>query len=256
MTVKVEDVHKYTPEHVATDEMNWDAYAEHYDQMCKFNPSYQENIEILLDLVRDWPLPKNAKVCDLGAGTGNYILAISKLRPDVEFHHVDFDEKMNEAASLKYAEQGVANVHLLTQYVQECEFPDESFDLILCVNALYAINPQEEVLKKVKDWLKPKGRLFLIDFGRKQRTLDWTFYLFRESMKKHKAGEYVRALINYREVFKQNRRTSKGQGTGRYWLHSTSEFGVALQRCGFRVLELYACYRGYADLAICRKKDD
>ncbi len=255
MNIELEDVHKYTPEEVATDEMNWDAYAEHYDQMCKFNPSYQENIEILLRLVDDWPMPDNAKVCDLGAGTGNYILALSEIRPNVEFFHVDFDEKMNEAALRKYQAGGVDNVHLVTEYVQECEFPDESFDLIMCVNALYAISPQDEILRKAKRWLKPNGRFFLIDFGRKQRTLDWTIYLFRESMKNHQAGEYVRALINSREVLKQNRRTSKGQGTGRYWLHTTSEFGDALESCGLRVEELYACYRGYADLAICSKPD-
>ena len=256
MNIEVEDVHKYTPEDVATDEMNWDAYAEHYDQMCKFNPSYQENVEILLNLTNEWPLPGDAKVCDLGAGTGNYILALSSLRPEAEFFHVDFDEKMNDAAKRKYEAAGADNVHIVTEYVQECEFPDESFDLIMCVNALYAISPQEEILKKAKRWLKPDGRLFLIDFGRKQRTLDWTIYLFRESMKNHQAGEYVRALINSREVLKQNRRTMKGQGTGRYWLHTTSEFGTALETAGFIVDELYACYRGYADLAICRKCDD
>lgn len=253
MNIELEDVHKYTPEDVATDEMNWDAYAEHYDQMCKFNPSYQENVDILLNLIRTWPLPETAKVCDLGAGTGNYIAALSKLRPEAEYFHVDFDEKMNQAALRKYEEEGVKNVHLVTEYVQECEFPEETFDLIMCVNALYAISPQEEILRKAKGWLKPNGRLFLIDFGRKQRTLDWTIYLFRESMKNHQAGEYVRALINSREVLKQNRRTSKGQGTGRYWLHTTSEFGEALKACGLHVDELYACYRGYADLAICSK---
>lgn len=253
MSIELEDVHKYTPEGIAADEMNWDAYAEHYDQMCKFNPSYQENIEILLRLINEWPMPEDARVCDLGAGTGNYILALSAARPDANYVHVDFDEKMNDAAIRKYQEAGVKNIQLVTEYVQDCEFPDNEFDLIMCVNALYAISPQEEILRKARRWLKPDGRIFLIDFGRKQRTLDWTIYLFRESMKSHQAGEYVKALINSREVLKQNRKTSKGQGTGRYWLHTTSEFGDALKACGFDVDELYACYRGYADLAICKK---
>ena len=37
----------YVAENVQSDEMNWDAYAEHYDVMCELNPSYQENIEYL-----------------------------------------------------------------------------------------------------------------------------------------------------------------------------------------------------------------
>lgn len=255
VNIELEDVHKYVPTNVAADEMNWDAYAEHYDQMCKFNTSYQENIKILQDLVASWPLPADAQICDLGAGTGNYITSLAKTCPEARFVHVDFDEKMNDAAFRKYQEAGIQNIQLVTEYVQDCEFPDNSFDLILCINALYAISPQENVLKKVKRWLKPDGRFFVIDFGRKQRTLDWTIYLFRESMKNHQAGEYVKALINSREVLKQNRKTSQGQSTGRYWLHSTTEFGDALRACGFSVEELYACYRGYADLAICRKSE-
>lgn len=255
MNIELEDVHKYVPTDIATDEMNWDAYAEHYDQMCKFNTSYQENVQILLDLVASWPLPEGANVCDLGAGTGNYITALAKTRPDAKFVHVDFDQKMNEAALRKYRQVDIQHVQLVTEYVQDCDFPDESFDLIMCVNALYAISPQDEVLKKVKRWLKPNGRFFVIDFGRKQKTLDWTIYLFRESMKNRRAGEYVKALINSREVLKQNRRSTKGQETGRYWLHTTSEFGEALSSCGFEIDSLYSCYRGYADLAICKNSE-
>jgi ubiquinone/menaquinone biosynthesis C-methylase UbiE len=200
-------------------------------------------------------MPETAKVCDLGAGTGNYILALSDTRPNASFVHVDFDEKMNESALRKYQQAAIKDVEIVTEYVQNCSFQDNEFDLIMCVNALYAISPQGEILKRARRWLKPNGRIFLIDFGRKQRTLDWTIYLFRESMKNHQAGEYVKALINSREVLKQNRKTSKGQDTGRYWLHTTSEFGDALEACGFQVDELYACYRGYADLAVCRKGD-
>lgn len=256
MNIELEDVHKYVPTNVATDEMNWDAYAEHYDQMCKFNTSYQENVEILLDLAANWPMPQNAKVCDLGAGTGNYILSLAESYPSAEFVHVDFDEKMNEAAIRKYRDAEVNNIQVVTEYVQECDFQDNSFDLIMCVNALYAISPQDEVLARIRRWLKPGGRFFAIDFGRKQKTLDWAIYLFRESMKKQQAGEYVKALVNSREVLKQNRRSTKGQESGRYWLHSTSEFGEKLSSIGFQVDDLYACYRGYADLAICRKEKE
>jgi ubiquinone/menaquinone biosynthesis C-methylase UbiE len=250
MNVELEDVHRYVPGDVANDEMNWHAYAEHYDQMCKFNPPYQDNIDTLIRYLSEWSLPSNADICDLGAGTGNYILEVAKSFPDV---HIDFDSKMNELANKKYAAAGVDKVSIVTEYAQQCTFPKNRFDLVICVNALYAISPQEDVLRKVRSWLRPDGWFFIIDFGRKQRTLEWTLFLFRQSLKAHRAGEYVKALLDAREVLKQNRKSTKGQESGRYWLHSTDAFGKTLSECGFDVEEIFPCYRGYADLAICRK---
>lgn len=237
---------------VASDEMDWDAYAEHYDEMCALNPAYQRNIELLLKRIPIWNMPSNAKVCDLGAGTGNYICSLSALLPRADFVHVDFDTKMNELASQKYSQLEETNVQIVQEYAQRVEFPTQSFDLVMCVNALYAISPQLEVLQKIRSWIKPGGRLFIIDFGRKQRTLEWTFYILRESLRSNTLGRYAKTLIEAREILKQNRRSTKGQTTGRYWLHSTNQFGETLRQCGFIVEELFPCYRGYADLAVCR----
>jgi ubiquinone/menaquinone biosynthesis C-methylase UbiE len=254
MTTEFESGESYSPENLDRDEMDWDAYAEHYDLMCEFNPSYQENIATLLEFAKRWKLPSDGSVCDLGAGTGNYTLALAGAYPDLDFVHVDFDKKMNELAAEKYKRRNVRSVRIVADYAQKVSFPPNSFDLIVCVNALYAIYPQIEVLQKVHSWLKPDGKFFVIDFGRKQNSVDWAFYLFRESMKEHRAGDYFRALLEGREVWKQNRKSTKGQSSGRYWLHSTSDFGKILEQVGFELDELHKCYRDYADLAICGKR--
>ena len=253
MEREYDEVPLYIPASIDSDEMDWDAYAEHYDVMCELNPSYQENLLALAKYLPSWNLPADANICDLGAGTGNYIHLLSRLLPNATFTHIDFDKKMNDLAAKKYRDQDIDSVSIVCEYAQRAEMGHASFDLILCVNALYAITPQKQVLKKVRSWLKEDGRFFVIDFGRKQKTMEWVFYLFRESMKNHRIGTYVKALIESREVIKQNRRSTKGQSTGRYWTHSTSEFGNTLVDCGFEVEELFPCYRGYADLAICRK---
>lgn len=238
---------------VADDEMNWDAYAEHYDVMCELNPSYQENIDRLIQYLQTWEMPDHPTILDLGAGTGNYILALANKLKAASFVHVDFDKKMNELARRKYETQKVDSVEIKNQYVQDVRFDYESFDVIICINALYAISPQTEVLQRIHSWLKPNGRFFVIDFGRKQNILDWTFYVFRESMKRHRLGRYIKVLKDNRELIKQNRQTTRGQDSGRYWLHSTAEFRDTLKSCGFEVDEVFPCYRGYSDLAVCRK---
>lgn len=233
--------------------MDWDAYAKNYDDLCALNPAYHDNIRVLLDHLANWKLPSDAAICDLGAGTGNYIIRMNEVMPQASYWHVDFDSRMNELARSKYEAKGLTNVSIIQEEIHNVEFPHETFDLVICINALYAFTPQDVVLKNIKSWLKPSGKLFLIDFGRKQSTLDWTFYIFREAVKSHQIGYYAKTLIEGREILKQNRRATKGQQSGRYWLHSTSEFGAALSNAGFTVQELKSVYRDYADLAICSK---
>lgn len=242
----------FNPEAVAKDEMNWDAYAEHYDLMCELNPAYQENIRLLLDRITRWKLPRCPNICDIGAGTGNYIAALHSQLPDANFYHIDFDTRMNELARAKYAERGITQVQIIEDHILNIDMAIGSIDLILCINSIYAMNPHEAVLSRARSWLSPNGRLFTIDFGRKQRTLDWAVYLFRESMKSKQVGRYAKGLLEAREVMRQNRQSTKGQSTGRYWLHSTEEFGKSLENAGFIVEELSPCYRDYADMAVCR----
>ena len=192
------------------DEMDWDAYAKNYDDLCALNPAYHENIRVLLEHIAKWQLPPNANVCDLGAGTGNYIIHMNESLPEATYWHVDFDSRMNELAQKKYEQHDLANIRFVQEEIHNVTFPSESFDLIICINALYAFTPQETVLDNIKEWLKPTGKLFLIDFGRTQSTLDWTFYIFKEAVKSRQVGYYAKTLIEGREILKQNRRATKG----------------------------------------------
>lgn len=253
MNTSVDNAVRQQAKLVERDEMDWAAYAEHYDEMCALNPAYEDNISRLLKRIPQWKLPAKPRVCDLGAGTGNYILRLNEVLPSATFWHVDFDGRMLDLAKRKYDDRGMKNVHIVQSEVHELDFPDESFDLIISVNALYAFSPQERALQRMRDWLTSNGRLFLIDFGREQNTLDWALYVLKEAIKARRVRRYVKTLVQGREVVRQNRRTMKGQKTGRYWLHSTEEFGQCLESAGFGVSELGRCYRDYADLAVCTK---
>ena len=248
------DLDSDSKQRISHDEADWNAYAKHYDELCYLNPAYHENVSTLLSKLEEWNLPPNSKICDLGAGTGNFILELNKSLPTAHYWHVDFDDRMTRLAAQKYELAGLSNVEIVKEEIHAVSFPEESFDLVLCINALYAFTPQEQVLRNVRSWLKPEGRFFLVDFGRKQSTLDWTIYIFREAIKSRQVGRYAKSLIEGREVLKQNRKVTRGQKSGRYWLHSTKEFGEALSRAGFVVDELENCYRGYADMAVCKRQ--
>ena len=84
---------------------------------------------------------------------------------------------MNDIAREKYFNLGIEDVAIHEEFVQRVDFSEETFDLVVCVNALYAISPQEAVLRKIRRWLKPGGVFIVIDFGRRNRMIDWSWYL-------------------------------------------------------------------------------
>jgi ubiquinone/menaquinone biosynthesis C-methylase UbiE len=217
------------------------------------NPSYLENIEIVRQVVARIGLPDHPRVCDLGGGTGNYICALAEDLSESTFVHVDADPEMNSVASAKFERLGLSNVEMVQGSVFDVSFAPTSFDLILCVNALYSMNPQSEVLARVRQWLKPGGFFLVIDFGRRTKVLDWGRFILGNMIKTKGVLASVKFVWQGIETLKQNQRGSRSQAEGIYWLHSTEEFGAALTEAGFVVEDLRTCYRGYCDLALCRR---
>jgi len=232
-------------------DIDWSIYALKYDLMCDFIPAYQENISLLLDHLSNWELPNDPSICDLGAGTGNFITAIAKTFPDAHFTHVDSDPAMSSFARIKYQRNSVNNVEILNAQVLDLDLGDSTFDVIILINALYAMNPQRKVLEKIKRWLKPNGKLFIIDWGRENKVFDWTWYVAKNAVRNHGIAKTISAFIEGAEVIRQNRLGKKGHKSGSFWRHTTQEFKQTLEEAGFFVEHLDVCYRGYSDLAVC-----
>ena len=159
-----------------TDEgIDWEKYAPHFDLMAELIPAYEENVNALkAHILQTLALRITATVVDLGAGTGIFQqsspLSACQNR---KIFHIDFDPTMNAIARQKYETAGLSNIEILEESIQRVDFLPESIDLVICVNALYAVHPQEAVALKIKKWLKPEATLFIIDFGRKQSAIDW-----------------------------------------------------------------------------------
>ncbi len=197
-------------------------------------------------------LPVDARVCDLGAGTGNFTLEIAKQYPCAAFTHVDMSTEMNEAARRKYEAAGL-NFSIHETFVQTCQLPTDYFDLVVMVNSLNTCPPQFQVLQNIFQWLKPGGHFFVIDFGREQDTWDWTRYLSKTVYESQGFLGLVRELWMNREAIRQNRRARHDQEEGNMWLHSTEEFGTLIDRAGFYTKHIQPCYRGYCDLVVAEK---
>ena len=233
--------------------VQWDEYAEAYDTMCNVNPAYQENISIFRDWISELELPENAKICDLGAGTGNYVIEAAIAHPTAHVLHVDSDPVMNRTARRKYKAAGTSNVSFLAANVLNAGVGAATIDLIVCVNALYVFPSVRSVLAKCHDWMKPGAYFFLIDLGRPMDVRDWSEYLISSNVKSRGLTATVGAFIRGRKAIGQNRLIRRQQDRGAYWLHTHEQLLAELEAAGFAVVRSETCYRGVCDLAICSK---
>jgi len=232
--------------------IQWSIYANHYDAMCNVNPSYDSMLTLVVERFEHLQLPPDAHVLDVGGGTGNLLLRLAKLHPQTSFVHLDMDLGMLGRAREKYQAHSISNVELAHTSFLEWKQKNIAFDVIVSTNALYAIQPHQQALELMHRLLRPEGRLVLVDFGRRQNTNDWLFYVIRNCIANYGWKRTYRLVVDNWEAARQNRRTTAAQRQGHYWLHSTEEFVAALSEAQFEVEHVSSCYRGYSDIAVCR----
>jgi ubiquinone/menaquinone biosynthesis C-methylase UbiE len=221
------------------------------------NPAYQVLLQDFRTFLRRLQVGEELSVLDVGAGSGNFMMEVgSEFSDRVSVTHLDADGVMNNLAKAKYRK-----ANLRATFVEEnarvANFQADSFDMVVSVNALYAIPEPEIVLQSCFTWLKPGGYLYLVNLGRIQNTLEWTLYLVRNNVATLGWLRTLSILMNEgRTLSAANRRITRAQEKGTYWSHSTSELGTTLRRLGYVVTHLDTCYRGYSDIAICRRPTD
>ena len=130
----------------------WDSYAHCYDGLLGTVP-YQRLLRRAIDCV-----PVGAgTLLDAGCGTGNLLASVRRRRRDIDLHGIDFSEAMLRRARAKLSEAqflpGDLNAAL--------PYPDGSFDVVTCINVLYAVARPERTLAELRRVLKPGGTLIL-----------------------------------------------------------------------------------------------
>jgi ubiquinone/menaquinone biosynthesis C-methylase UbiE/c-di-GMP-binding flagellar brake protein YcgR len=235
-------------------EVQWAEYAQAYDVMCASNPAYQENLSLFRDWINSLELPPSPNICDVGAGTGNYVVELAERYPNAIVTHVDSDPVMNRTAFRKYRARGLSNISFRACLATDAAIDVGSVDLIACVNALYSFPDAERAISAFHSWLRPHGYLFIIDLGRPMDVADWSRYIVRSSLRNVGFAKTLRAFAKGRKAIGQNRRIRREQDRGVYWLHTGGQLRSVLEAVGFKVTTLATCYRDVCDLAICRKQ--
>jgi rhodanese-related sulfurtransferase len=121
-------------------------------------------------LVELGKLKPGQTVLDLACGEGPVAwLAASRVRPGGRVVGVDQSEEPLQVARHLVASAGVREIELQVGRAEALEFPDATFDAVLCQFGLELCESPAVVLEEIARVLKPGGRVAVMTLGAKER---------------------------------------------------------------------------------------
>lgn len=108
-------------------------------------------------------LAKDARVADIGAGTGYFAMRLAKAVPDGKVWAVDIEPGMVRYMNARARKQGHGNVTAILGTADDPLLP-EPVDLILIVDTYHHIGNRQAYFEKLGEFLRPGGRIAIIDF--------------------------------------------------------------------------------------------
>ena len=231
--------------------VDWYAYAQRYDMLLAYNPFYQELHNEVLRRLKGWKIREGGIIADIGAGTGNYSVAVAQLFPQARILHIDNSKGMNAVALEKSA--GLHNFCLLNQSIEEVTLMPDSLNGLICINAIYTFPNPARMLQKMYEWLAPGARAILVDPGRPVPLLSLKMKIAKHLLLKYGLGQTLKLLREGQAISQQNAYIRKMQKNGIYWTHSHEDFCKAVRQAGFRIESSEICFDKNCDMVAIRK---
>ena len=105
----------------------------------------------------------DAVVADIGSGTGYFAVRLANMVPGGRVYGVDVEPEMVKYLAERAKREKHANVVAVAGAPDDPRLP-EKVDLILLVDVFHHIDARERYFRKLQGYLKPGGRIAIIDF--------------------------------------------------------------------------------------------
>ncbi|MAO63497.1 MAG: hypothetical protein CL666_00710 [Balneola sp.] len=152
---------RFNPDHVSdkATQHSYSRQAKEYEQKWEKYLSHTHRA-----VLKELDLSPESSVLDVSAGTG--LLQKSLLEKGIPFKEMvlnDISEGMLGVAKERFSDDD--RFSFTHQYAEQLDFPDQSFDAIICLNAFHNYKEQARVSEEIYRLLKPKGALVILDWN-------------------------------------------------------------------------------------------
>jgi ubiquinone/menaquinone biosynthesis C-methylase UbiE len=104
-------------------------------------------------------------VADIGAGSGYYASRIAKrIGPAGRVYATDIQPGMIDILNRRITSEGITNITTVLGGMDDPKLPPQSIDLAIMVDVYHELQQPQIFLQRLKDALKPGGRLVLLEF--------------------------------------------------------------------------------------------
>lgn len=133
-----------------------ETYADSYTNNSFFSYFFNRRLKIVFNFLENC---NRATVLDVGCGPG--MMAKHSIERNFEFFGIDISEKMIDACINQFGH--LNSTHFSVGKIQNLEFPDSFFDVVLCMGALEYVDRDEidSALSEMLRVLKPDGLLVM-----------------------------------------------------------------------------------------------
>jgi len=104
-------------------------------------------------------------VADIGAGVGYMSLRMARrVGPSGKVYANDLQPPMLDLLRQNAAKSGIGNIVTVVGDVADPKLPANTMDLVLLVDVYHEFSQPQQMLRKIRETLKPDGRLVLLEY--------------------------------------------------------------------------------------------
>lgn len=115
------------------------------------------------EVIQALALKPDAVIADIGSGTGYFAVRLARMAPKGRVYGVDTEPDMVKHLAERAKRESLTNITSVAGAPDDPRLP-EKVDLILLVDVFHHIDNRERYFRKLRDTLKPGGRIAIIDF--------------------------------------------------------------------------------------------
>jgi len=126
--------------------------------------SSREKEENVSTLIQNMKIESNDIIADIGAGSGYHSFRMAPLVKNGVVYAVDIQSEMLAAINRRIELNKIKNIKTILGNEKSIQLPNNSVDKILMVDVYHEFNFPREMIRSIKNTLKPNGKLFLVEY--------------------------------------------------------------------------------------------